>query len=82
MTKGTLYIFCGKMASGKTTLAKEISQQKSAVIFSEDDLLGKLYPGEITDVPGYVQCAGKLKSQEPDWLITIKMMLQQVLRTF
>ena len=25
-------------------------------------MLGKLYAGEITDVPGYVQCSAKLKS--------------------
>jgi len=62
MSKGTLHIFCGKMASGKSTLAKEIAQQMSSVLISEDDMLGKLYPGEITDVQSYVRCSGKLKS--------------------
>lgn len=62
MSKGTLYIFCGKMASGKSTLAKKISQQQSSVLIGEDVMLGKLYSGEITDVPSYVQYSGKLKS--------------------
>lgn len=62
MSKGTLYIFCGKMASGKSTLAKQISEQNSVVLISEDVLLGTLYPDEIVDVSSYVQFSGKVKS--------------------
>jgi len=71
MSKGILYIFCGKMASGKSTLAKKISQQKSAVLISEDEMLGKLFSGEITDVPSYVQCSGKLKSAMQPILVNL-----------
>jgi len=34
----------------------------SSVLISEDELLEKLYPGEITDVSSYVQYSGKLKT--------------------
>ena len=62
MITGTLFVFCGKMASGKTTLAKEISQERSSILISEDALLEKLYPDQINDVSSYVHFSGKLKS--------------------
>ncbi len=62
MSKGKLFMFCGKMASGKTTLARKISQQMSSVLISEDDMLEKLYAGEITDVSSYVQRSQRLKA--------------------
>lgn len=61
MPMATLYIFCGKMASGKSTLAKQIAEQNSVVLISEDELLGALYPGQILDVASYAQYSGKLK---------------------
>lgn len=42
-------IMCGKIASGKTTYAKKLSENHRAVILSVDDLMQKLYdrcPGE------------------------------------
>lgn len=62
MTTGTLAVFCGKMASGKSTLARQIAQERAWILMSEDVLLASLYPGEITDVPGYVRYSSRLKS--------------------
>lgn len=61
MRAGTLVIFCGKMASGKSTLARQIAEQNSYSLMSEDALLGALYPDQIADVPSYANFAGKLK---------------------
>lgn len=61
MSKGTLYIFCGKMASGKSTLAKRIAQQNSSTLISEDELLGTLYPDQVVDVSSYIEFSGKVK---------------------
>ncbi len=57
-----LYLFCGKMAAGKSTFASDLSQRNNLLLLSEDDMLGKLYPAEIVDVPGYVSRSGRLKS--------------------
>ena len=62
MLKGTLFIFCGKMASGKSTLAAEIAKKASSVLISEDLLLDTLYPNHIVDIATYVQYSGKLKA--------------------
>lgn len=74
MQKGTLTIFCGKMASGKSTLAREIAEKHSLVLISEDALLASLYPGQIVDVNTYAQYSGKVKS-------AMRTMLVDLLRT-
>lgn len=43
-----LFLLCGKVGSGKTTLAKKICQNFDAVLFSADDFMLKLF-GEIED---------------------------------
>lgn len=49
------------MAAGKSTLASDLASRYQAVLFSEDQLLEGLYPGEIVDLPGYVQYALRVK---------------------
>ena len=60
-TETTLHFFCGKMAAGKSTLAKELTEKYGAVLLSEDDWLLQLYPEEIIDIPGYLQYSTRLK---------------------
>ncbi|MGQ7844410.1 AAA family ATPase [Granulosicoccus sp. 3-233] len=62
MSRGTLYVFCGKMASGKSTLARQIAAERASTMLSEDHLLAALYAGEVNDVSSYVRCSDKLKS--------------------
>lgn len=60
-TSGKLIFLCGKMAAGKSTLATELADRENAVLLVQDELLGHLYPGEITDIPGFVRCSSRLK---------------------
>lgn len=60
-TSAKLIFFCGKMAAGKSTLARELAERENAVLLVQDEFLEKLYPGEITDVPGYVKYSSRLK---------------------
>ena len=61
-TPATLHLLCGKIASGKSTLAKELAAQPSTVIISEDDWLAHLFPGEINAIEDYVRCAANLRN--------------------
>ena len=61
-TPATLHLLCGKIASGKSTLAKELAAQPSTVIISEDDWLAHLFPGEINTMEDYVRCAANLRN--------------------
>lgn len=57
-----LIFFCGKMASGKTTLAAELATREGAVVLNQDQLLEQLFPGEIVDIPSYVKHSSRLNS--------------------
>jgi len=49
------------MGAGKSTKAKQISQQRNAVLISEDEWLSRLYPDQITSFEGYLHYAARLK---------------------
>ena len=53
---------CGKMAAGKSTLARELAEQENGVLLVLDELLEHLFPGEITDIPGFVKYSSRLKN--------------------
>ncbi|MBD2081177.1 ATP-binding protein [Leptolyngbya sp. FACHB-17] len=59
---GKLFFFCGKMAAGKSTLAREIARRENAVLMVQDEWLDQLFPGEITDIPGFVKYSSRLRS--------------------
>lgn len=50
------------MAAGKSTLARDISNNKKALLLCEDKLLATLYPGEIVNLPTYAKLSNRLKS--------------------
>ncbi len=57
----SLHFFCGKMASGKSTLARKLTKEHNAILLVEDEWLLQLYPQEITDISSYIRYAEKLK---------------------
>jgi predicted kinase len=59
-TTAKLIFFCGKMAAGKSTLARDLASQENAVLLVQDELLDKLFPGEIVDIPGFVKYSSRL----------------------
>ena len=56
-----LHLLCGKIASGKSTLAKELAQEDGAVIIAEDVWLHTLYSDQMTSIADYVRCSAKLR---------------------
>jgi predicted kinase len=59
--RGKLFFFCGKMAAGKSTLAREIARREDAVLVVQDEFLIKLFPGEVVDIPSFVKYSSRLK---------------------
>src|SRR5262245_57818279 len=57
-----LIFVCGKMAAGKSTLARDLAEQEDAILLVQDEFLERLYPGEIIDIPGFVTCSTRLKT--------------------
>jgi predicted kinase len=59
--KAVLHLFCGKIASGKSSLASELAKSPRSVLLSEDQLLSRLYPGEIKTLEDYVRSIARLR---------------------
>src|SRR5215467_1306857 len=62
MSSPKLIFICGKMASGKSTLARQLAERERAVLLVQDDWLAALFPGEITGIPEFVQRYARLQT--------------------
>src|SRR5262245_34711935 len=49
-----------KMAAGESTLARELAERENAILLVQDEFLDSLYPGEITDIPGFAKYPSRL----------------------
>ncbi|MEB8432950.1 ATP-binding protein [Cocleimonas sp. KMM 6892] len=74
MNKGTLTFFCGKMGAGKSTQSIAIAQQSNAILLSEDEWLGSLFPNKISTLENYIKYSNRLKPQ-------IKKLVQSLLNS-
>src|SRR5262245_46353371 len=61
-TPARLIFLCGKMAAGKSTLARALAEREHAILLVQDEFLESLYPGEITDIPGFVKYSSRLRN--------------------
>jgi len=55
-----LIFFCGKMAAGKSTLARQLADRENAVLLSQDALLDALFPNLIVNVASYLEYSGRI----------------------
>ncbi len=58
---GSLHLISGKIAAGKSTLAKQLASNPRTVIISEDGWLAQLYPDELHSVTDYVKLSSRLR---------------------
>jgi len=54
--------FCGKMAAGKSTLARELAAREHAILLVQDELLDALFPGEIATVGDFAKYSSRLRA--------------------
>jgi predicted kinase len=57
----TLHVLCGKLASGKTTLARQIAVESDGVLVCEDIWLSRLFPGEIVSFADYLSRSARFR---------------------
>ncbi len=57
----TLHILCGKIASGKSTLAARLGAVPGTVLISEDIWLDALFADELSALEDYARCSKKLR---------------------
>jgi predicted kinase len=61
LNRGTLHFISGRLAAGKTTLARKLADQESAVLFCEDVWLSKLADG-ISTFEEYLKWSRRIRS--------------------
>ena len=61
MREPILHLMSGKIASGKSTLAKSLASERSAILLSEDYWLSELYPDQIKSVVDYVRLSRQIR---------------------
>ncbi|WP_241538284.1 AAA family ATPase [Xenorhabdus sp. KK7.4] len=69
--KAVFHILCGKIASGKSTLSAQLSQQPMTIVMNEDYWLSTLYGSEIKTVADYVCYSEKLRNAMEPHLISL-----------
>ncbi|MDI1284808.1 MAG: ATP-binding protein [Reyranella sp.] len=58
----TLHLLCGKIASGKSTLAKRLAARPLTVLISEDHWNSTLFPDEIKTIDDYAKYSARVRS--------------------
>jgi predicted kinase len=58
----TLHLLCGKVASGKSTLANSMAAERGTILLREDFWLSNLFADELATLSDYVQCSERLRN--------------------
>ncbi|GGB55337.1 cell division protein ZipA [Tistrella bauzanensis] len=56
-----LHLLCGKIAAGKSTLARQLAAAPATILISEDRWLARLYGPDMASVADYVRYAARLR---------------------
>ncbi|WP_193186687.1 AAA family ATPase [Nisaea sediminum] len=67
----TLHLFCGKIAAGKSTLAKRLAHQSGALLISEDDWISGLFGPEMESFDDYIRCSARLRATLSPHLVAL-----------
>lgn len=61
MSESQLHLFCGKAASGKSTLCAKLGAAPGTVVIAEDRWLNTLFSTQMSTLKDYVRCSSKLR---------------------
>jgi predicted kinase len=55
-----LFFFSGRMAAGKSTLARQLAERENAILLIQDELLDALFPGLVRNVASYLEYSARI----------------------
>lgn len=67
----TLHLICGKIAAGKSTLARSLGRIPNTIVVKEDYWLARLYPGEQNSLADYIRNSTRLREAMTAHLIEL-----------
>jgi predicted kinase len=56
----TLHLLCGKVAAGKSTLARTLAED-GALLIAQDPWMARLYPTELRTIDDYLRLSARLR---------------------
>jgi predicted kinase len=58
----TLYLLCGKIAAGKSTLARRLAAQPATLLITMDHWMSTLFPTENETIEDFVRLSARLRA--------------------
>lgn len=58
----TLYLLCGKIGAGKSTLARQLAARPATVLLSEDHFNATLFPDELKTIDDYTRYSARVRA--------------------
>ena len=68
---GKLFFLSGKMAAGKSTLAKQIAERENAMLFVQDEWSEALYPNMVVNVATYIVYSGRINRTLKPYIVEL-----------
>jgi predicted kinase len=66
-----LYLICGKIGAGKSTLAKQLASRPSTLLISEDHWTSTLFAGELKTIEDYGRLSARLRAAMAPHIVDI-----------
>jgi predicted kinase len=67
----TLYLVCGKIAAGKSTLARSLTARPATLLISEDHWMSNLFSGELKTIDDYRRFSARLRAAMGPHIVNI-----------
>jgi predicted kinase len=61
-SRATLHLLCGKIAAGKSTLARRLAAQPATLLISQDHWMTHLYPAEVGTIDDFERLSRRLRA--------------------
>jgi predicted kinase len=67
----TLYLLCGKIAAGKSTLARRLADRPATLLVSEDHWTSNLFADDLKTIDDYARCSARLRAAMGPHIVAI-----------
>src|SRR6266516_2744423 len=67
----TLFLFCGKAAAGKSTLARRLATRPTTLLISEDHWTSNLFADELRTIDDYGRLSARLRAAMAPHVVAI-----------
>jgi predicted kinase len=57
----TLYLLCGRIAAGKSTLARQLAARPATLLISQDHWVSHLFPAEVRTIDDFAHLSARLR---------------------